>query len=162
MADVYFDDDVPLSMPSASDSAAKSGASESFVEPDPFDPFSDEPAASERPATEVVTEFAAAGEPSRRGSNASMGSHRSRGSRGRGGRHAGNSSASSRANQPKWRSGQICPLAPVFEGDIDQDPYCLRPRQEASAEVGTDYQGILTTQRTSTQSTRTTERRSRA
>ena len=39
MADVYFDDDVPLSMPSASDSAAKSGASESFVEPNPFDPF---------------------------------------------------------------------------------------------------------------------------
>lgn len=125
MADVYFDDDVPLSMPSASDSAAESGASESFVEPNPFDPFSDEPPVSERPATEVVSEPAAAGEPSRRGSNASIGSHRSRGSRGRGGRQAGNSSASSRANQPKWRSGQI-PPAPVFEGDIDQDPYCLR------------------------------------
>lgn len=60
---------------------------------------------------------------SRVGSHAS--SHRPRGSRGRGGARSSASHGSGSAAKPKWRSGQI-PPAPVFEGDIDQDPYCLR------------------------------------
>ena len=51
---------------------------------------------------------------------------RKRGNRGSGSSHHGSSQSLGRAGQTKrWRSGQI-PAAPVFEGDIEADPYCLR------------------------------------
>ena len=103
MTEPYFDEDVPLSLSpsSAASSAASSGAS--IPLPDLQAPQADSPHSPQ---------------------GGSVGSHRPRGSRGRGQRQSRTPSANGSA-QVKWRSGQI-PAAPVFEGDIDRDPYCLR------------------------------------
>lgn len=50
---------------------------------------------------------------------------RKRGTRGSGSSHHGSQSNLQGGQTKRWRSGQI-PLAPVFEGDIEADPYCLR------------------------------------
>ena len=99
MAEPYFDEDVPLSLSPSSPSRAASSSGASSPS-----------AASEQPL--------------------SVRSHRPRGSRGRGQQRqaavqAQAASSSSMSKTPKWRSGQV-PPAPVFEGDVDVDPYCLR------------------------------------
>ena len=40
-------------------------------------------------------------------------------------RHGSQQGMGQTGQTKRWRSGQI-PLAPVFEGDIEADPYCLR------------------------------------
>ena len=124
MSEAYFDDDLPLgsSLDSAM-SAASSGASSyddeyEFPEDDFHRDYMNSLADHDvRPPTEAESH-----------NPPSMRSSRSRGSRGRGSRGGASVKASStngKSTTPKWRSGQI-PPAPVFDGDIESDPYCYR------------------------------------
>ena len=111
MSSLNFDSDVPLHYGS-SDGDESFGASAS------------EDAAADGGATSAPAE--PAGEPAANGG--ADASPRSSRSRPRGSRGSGASRASRRSQPrggPKWRSGAI-PPAPVFEGDVEADPYCLR------------------------------------
>ena len=111
MSSLNFDSDVPLHYGS-SDGDESFGASAS------------EDAAADGGATSAPAE--PAGEPAANGGTDA--SPRSSRSRPRGSRGSGASRASRRSQPrggPKWRSEAI-PPAPVFEGDVEADPYCLR------------------------------------
>ena len=103
MSSLYFDDDVPLGSLDFSLGSSSDGRSES--------------AAPSGGASLHVDS----------GPKSSQSRSRPRGGRGQGKSNGSGSRGSGAQGTPKprWRSGQI-PAAPTFDGDIDQDPYCLR------------------------------------
>lgn len=111
MGSLNFDSDIPLDYGSEDNDEGSFGASASEVA-----------AASDGAPSQPAEP---AGEPSAHDGAAA--SSRSARSRPRGSRGSGASRASGRNRQQgekKWRSGAI-PPAPVFEGDIEADAYCL-------------------------------------
>ena len=110
MGSLAFDSDVPLSYGSMDEDESSFGATAS-------ESAAAEDGASQPPPAEPAVEPPADATTPRSSRSRPRGSRGSRSSRPSGG--------AQRQSERKWRSGAI-PQAPVFEGDVEADPYCLR------------------------------------
>ena len=111
----FFDSDLPLDIESSAGSDAN-GSSPFFDESDYQDYLQTPFEAADRNSENKPS----SGPPSTGRSHRGI---RGRGSRG--GSAAAGSSGAAALSKAKWRSGQV-PAAPSFDGDIDNNPYCLR------------------------------------
>ena len=113
MGSLAFDSDVPLSYGSMDEDESSFGATAS--ESAAADATAEDGASQPPPAEPAV-------EPPADGTSPRSSRSRPRGSRGS--RSSRPSGGAQRQSERKWRSGAI-PQAPVFEGDVEADPYTV-------------------------------------